>query len=63
MANSFTIEAFSLLGIGITAITLRTYARCSTVGFRGLKPDDFLMLVAGVSAFLAVSKRPICAFT
>lgn len=50
MANSFTIEAFSLLGVGLTTISIRTYARCSTVGFRGLKPDDFLMLVAAVSS-------------
>ena len=48
MANSFTIEAFSLLGVGLTAIGIRTYARWSTVGFRGLKPDDFLMLGAAV---------------
>ena len=48
MANSFTVEAFSLLGVGLTAIGIRTCARWSTVGFRGLKPDDFLMLGAAV---------------
>jgi hypothetical protein len=62
MANPFTIEAFSLLGVGLTAISIRTYARCSTVGFRSLKPDDFLMLIAAVSALLAVSRDPVCAF-
>lgn len=49
MADAFTTEAFSLLGVGITTIGVRTYARCSTVGFRGLKPDDYLMLGAAVS--------------
>jgi hypothetical protein len=53
MASSFTVEAFSLLGVGVTAISIRTYARCSTVGFSGLKPDDFLMLGAAVSTLLS----------
>ena len=49
MANSFTVEAFSLLGVGLAVIGTRTYARWSRVGFHGLKPDDFLMLGAAVS--------------
>lgn len=53
--NSFTTEAFSLLGIGIATIAVRTYARWSAVGFGGFKPDDYLMLVAGVSVSFCCS--------
>ncbi len=47
--DSFTVEAFTLLTIGIAAIAIRLYSRWSSVGVRGLKLDDYLMLVAGVS--------------
>lgn len=46
--NDFTTEAFTLLGIGLSVIGLRTYARVSAVGFRRLEADDYLMLVAAV---------------
>lgn len=46
--SDFTTEAFTLLGIGLGVIGLRTYARVSVVGFRRLEADDYLMLVAAV---------------
>ena len=45
---SFTTEDFTLLGVGLSVIGLRTYARVSTVGISCLKADDYLMLVAAV---------------
>ena len=45
---SFTTEAFSLLSVGLFVIGLRTTARVSLVGFKGLRVDDYLMLVAAV---------------
>jgi hypothetical protein len=50
--DAFVTEAFALLAIGITTIGIRTYARWQTVGFKGFKPDDYLMLLAAVSAYL-----------
>jgi hypothetical protein len=46
--SDFTTEAFTLLGVGVTIIFLRTYARLTTVGFKGMKPDDYIMLLAAV---------------
>lgn len=46
--SDFTTEAFTLLGIGLGVIGLRTYARVSVVGFRRLEADDYLMVVAAV---------------
>ncbi|EPE10544.1 short-chain dehydrogenase reductase sdr [Ophiostoma piceae UAMH 11346] len=46
MADDFTIEAFTLLAIGLCFILLRTYARLSKTGMTGFKLDDYLMLVA-----------------
>ncbi|EHK98561.1 hypothetical protein M7I_5652 [Glarea lozoyensis 74030] len=46
--NAFVTEAFTLLAIGVTTIGIRTYARWQTVGFKGFKPDDYLMLLAAV---------------
>jgi hypothetical protein len=46
--SDFTTEAFTLLGVGISLIFLRTYARLSTVGLSGLKGDDYIMLLASV---------------
>lgn len=63
MANSFTIEAFALLGVGLSAIGIRTYARCSTVGLRGLKPDDILMLGAAVSYILPILLAQLSPFS
>jgi hypothetical protein len=52
MANAvgaFITEAFTLLGLTICIITVRTYARWSSVGFRNFALDDYLMIFAGVS--------------
>ncbi|EEU39499.1 uncharacterized protein NECHADRAFT_25451, partial [Fusarium vanettenii 77-13-4] len=46
---SFTTEAFTLLGIGLGFIILRSYARISAVGFRRLEADDYLMVVAAIA--------------
>jgi hypothetical protein len=48
--SSFTTEAFTLLAIGLVTIGLRTYGRYTSVGLRGLKPDDYIMLLAAVSS-------------
>ncbi|KAM0431018.1 hypothetical protein ACHAPT_005655 [Fusarium lateritium] len=47
--DSFTTEAFTLLGIGLGFIFLRTYARVSAVGFQRLEADDYLMVVAAIA--------------
>ncbi|KAF7555274.1 hypothetical protein G7Z17_g2286 [Cylindrodendrum hubeiense] len=44
MSDTFTTEAFTMLGIGIAIIALRWYVRISAVGIRGLQPDDYLMV-------------------
>ncbi|KAH6869001.1 hypothetical protein B0T10DRAFT_370799, partial [Thelonectria olida] len=44
--SSFTAEAFTLLGIGLGIIGLRTYVRINTMGIRHLKLDDYFMVVA-----------------
>lgn len=49
MAENFIAEAFSLLAISLIFIALRIYSRWSSVGFRQLAADDYLMVVAGVS--------------
>ncbi|XXH01068.1 hypothetical protein Hte_007419 [Hypoxylon texense] len=41
----FTIEAWTLLAIGICVTILRTYARVKAVGFRRLQADDYLVWV------------------
>ncbi|OQE41946.1 hypothetical protein PENCOP_c004G06770 [Penicillium coprophilum] len=48
MIDSFSTEAFTLLGIAIAVIGLRTVARWIMVGPRGFQLDDYLMLVACV---------------
>ncbi|GME54278.1 hypothetical protein GTA08_BOTSDO03595 [Neofusicoccum parvum] len=48
MADSFTTEAFTLLGVGVVVIALRTVARATSVGIGGFQFDDYLMLVAAV---------------
>ncbi|KAF9761040.1 hypothetical protein IL306_003981 [Fusarium sp. DS 682] len=45
-ATSFAAEAFTLLGIGVLIIFLRTYARIRQVGLRNFEADDYLMLLA-----------------
>ncbi|KAF1929000.1 uncharacterized protein M421DRAFT_61593 [Didymella exigua CBS 183.55] len=48
MGDSFTTEAFTLLGVGIAIIALRIVARATTVGFKHFQFDDYLMCVAAV---------------
>ncbi|KAF9877958.1 hypothetical protein CkaCkLH20_04534 [Colletotrichum karsti] len=43
--SDFTTEAFTLLGVAIGVIFLRTYARISAVGIKHLQADDYLMLL------------------
>lgn len=45
----FTIEAWTLLSIGLVVTMLRTYARVKAVGFKGLQADDYLVWVGAVS--------------
>jgi hypothetical protein len=47
--DAFAHEAFSLLGVGLFVIGLRLYVRISSEGFKGLRADDYLMVVAAVS--------------
>lgn len=47
--KEFSIEAWTLLGIGIMVTLLRTYARVKFVGFKNLQPDDYLVWVGVVS--------------
>ncbi|KAK3988495.1 hypothetical protein QBC44DRAFT_100121 [Cladorrhinum sp. PSN332] len=46
--GEFAIEAFTLLGIGVSFIGLRLYSRISIVGLKHLQPDDYLMVLAAV---------------
>ncbi|KAJ5824769.1 hypothetical protein N7447_007109 [Penicillium robsamsonii] len=46
--DSFNTEAFTLLGVAVVVIGLRTTARWIMVGPREFQADDYLMLVAGV---------------
>jgi hypothetical protein len=48
MANAFTTEAFTLLGVGVGIVTLRLVARTKLVGLSGLQLDDYLMCFATV---------------
>jgi len=47
-AQQFNIEAFTLLGVGLFITILRTYTRISTVGWRRLEVDDYLIWFAAV---------------
>lgn len=46
--SGFTIEAFTLLGVGLSILALRVYARINAVGIRGLEWDDHFMVLAAV---------------
>ncbi|CAG8958079.1 hypothetical protein HYFRA_00000423 [Hymenoscyphus fraxineus] len=46
--SDFVTEAFTLLSVGLVTIGLRSYARYSSVSLRGFKPDDYIMVLAGV---------------
>ena len=54
--DSFTTEAFTLLGIGLTVIVLRTYIRVHATGLKGLKSDDYLMWLVAVSLSVCTMK-------
>lgn len=45
-ARDFTIESFTLLGVGILVTILRTYSRVRAVGFKRLQLDDYLVWLA-----------------
>lgn len=46
ISRKSTIEIWTLLGIGLAAtVLLRTYAQLSAVGFRNLRPSDYLAWV------------------
>ncbi|TQN64938.1 hypothetical protein CSHISOI_10483 [Colletotrichum shisoi] len=47
--SDFTTEAFTLLGVAIGVIVLRTYARVKAVGIKHLQADDYLMLFVAVT--------------
>lgn len=49
-AEKFNIEAFTLLGVGLTITVLRTIARVKAVGWRNFQPDDYLAWAAAVSS-------------
>ena len=63
MADAFENEAFSLLGVGVAIVALRTYARVSSVGVRNFMADDYLMLLAVVGRFCLQSHNPSMAQT
>jgi hypothetical protein len=48
--GDFNTEAFTLLGVAIAIIGLRTSARWIMVGPKSFQADDYLMLVACVSS-------------
>jgi len=47
--SEFVTEAFTLLGVAIVIIALRTAARWIMVGPKDFHADDYIMLVACVS--------------
>ena len=50
MADAFNKEAFTLLGVGLSIIGVRTYARFKIAkSVRRFAIDDYLMLLAAVS--------------
>jgi len=48
MASEFNTEAFTLLGMGVLVVAIRTASRLSIAGFKGLWLDDYVMLFATV---------------
>lgn len=47
--SEFVTEAFTLLGVAIVIIALRTTARWVMVGPKNFQADDYLMILACVS--------------
>ncbi|KAK3323827.1 hypothetical protein B0T19DRAFT_443294 [Cercophora scortea] len=48
MVDNFSVEAYTLLGVGLAIIALRLYTRITTVGFGRLQADDYLMVLAAI---------------
>lgn len=46
--QKFATEAWTLLAIGLVVTLLRTYSRVRSVGFGGLRADDYLVWVGAV---------------
>lgn len=59
-AKHFEIEVFTLFGIGILIIALRTYARILSVGIRKLQVDDYLVWFAAVRLLHSNTRVPCC---
>jgi hypothetical protein len=51
MPGDPTVETWTLYALGVSITVLRTYARVSTVGYRGLHADDYLIWLAIVRRF------------
>lgn len=47
--RTFNIEAFTLLAIALVVTAMRTYVRITSVGFKNLWADDYLVVLAAVS--------------
>lgn len=46
--RAFNVEAFTLLGIALAITAIRSFARISSVGFKNLWADDYLVVLAAV---------------
>lgn len=57
--ESFAVEAFTLLSIGLLVIVLRTYTRFRQVGFRNFEADDWLMILV----ILPYTSETVLAYT
>lgn len=47
--DSLLFESWVLYGLGVVVVIARLVTRYRLVGFRGAKPDDYLMILAMVS--------------
>jgi hypothetical protein len=47
--TAFTVEAWTYLGLSLIVVAIRFGARWRWMGLGGLAPDDYLMVLAGVS--------------
>lgn len=46
--DSLLLESWTLYGLGVVVVIARLVTRYRLVGFRGAKPDDYLMILAMV---------------
>lgn len=46
--DSLLLESWTLYGLGVIVVIARLVTRYRLVGFRGAKPDDYLMILAMV---------------